>query len=431
MNKKLPNIFIGSSTENLDTAYAIQENLERDAICRVWTQGIFDLSNDALDNLLKATKEFEYAIFVFNPEDITKIRNVELRTVRDNIIFEFGVFISKLGKDRVFFLIPHDVKDLHLPTDLIGLEPGKYFPQVDRKNLLAALGPFCNKIRNIITSNQANLEEIPSLNENEIRNESINSKEHHSNEKIIEIDYGVIEDEFGNRIITKAPTVFFSYRFAKSFPGIRDTQWINDPIKALDRLELLLKEPLKFERGHGHGVTSDPIWWFRGSRDMNIDEFKRLDDTRFLMDYYELKIKKIAAYNGGSYWQCFVYIETYADKPIGLYAYDDYEFNSWKERNGFIKEEYGLFEGIPISRSCYDDGAAEINGKIIDTSDAELRARVLTDYNFIISSKFSPMNTREFRTFSEPILNGILNGTNTLDEIIDFFNALPRHRNED
>ena len=56
MNKKLPNIFIGSSTENLDTAYAIQENLERDAICRVWTQGIFDLSNDALDNLLKATK---------------------------------------------------------------------------------------------------------------------------------------------------------------------------------------------------------------------------------------------------------------------------------------------------------------------------------------------------------------------------------------
>jgi predicted nucleotide-binding protein len=101
-----PRLFIGSSTEALKTAYAVQESLEHDVLCTVWTQGIFQLSGNALDNLIDAVHCHDFAIFVFQPDDISQVRDVMVRTVRDNVLFELGMFIGVLGKDRVFFLVP-------------------------------------------------------------------------------------------------------------------------------------------------------------------------------------------------------------------------------------------------------------------------------------------------------------------------------------
>ena len=142
-----PRIFIGSSTEALDIAYTIQENLEYDSNPTVWTQGIFELSGNSLDDLIKALDNFDFGIFVFKPDDITEMRNKKLNTVRDNVIFELGLFIGKLGKKRVFFVLPDSTKDFHLPTDLIGVTPGKYNDSREDGNLKAALGPFCNQVR--------------------------------------------------------------------------------------------------------------------------------------------------------------------------------------------------------------------------------------------------------------------------------------------
>lgn len=142
-----PRIFIGSSKEALDIAYAIQDNLEHDANPTVWTQGIFQFSSNALDDLLKALQNFDFGIFVFKPDDVTILRTDKLNTIRDNVIFELGLFIGKLGKDKVFFVLPSDVKDFHLPTDLLGVNPGKYNNHREDGNLKAALGPFCNQVR--------------------------------------------------------------------------------------------------------------------------------------------------------------------------------------------------------------------------------------------------------------------------------------------
>jgi CAP12/Pycsar effector protein, TIR domain len=142
-----PRIFIGSSTEALDIAYAIQENLDYDSNSTVWTQGIFEISSNSLDDLVNALNNFDFGIFVFKPDDITEMRNKKSNTVRDNVIFELGLFIGKLGKKRVFFVLPESTSDFHLPTDLLGVNPGKYNDKRDDKNLQAALGPFCNQIR--------------------------------------------------------------------------------------------------------------------------------------------------------------------------------------------------------------------------------------------------------------------------------------------
>lgn len=142
-----PNLFIGSSTENLSVANALQENLQYDANVTIWNQGVFNLSSNAVDDLVNGLKNFDFGIFVFNPEDITSMRGAEYSTVRDNVIFELGLFIGKLGKSKVFYVIPKESKDMHLPTDLIGMAPGYYESQREDKNLFAALSPFFNQVR--------------------------------------------------------------------------------------------------------------------------------------------------------------------------------------------------------------------------------------------------------------------------------------------
>ncbi|NOU45888.1 MAG: nucleotide-binding protein [Bacteroidales bacterium] len=141
-----PKIFVGCSSESINIAYSLQENLEFDAHITIWSQNIFHLTESTLDSLLKALPEFDFAIFIFKPEDTIILRNEEKTVVRDNIIFEFGLFLGKLGKERVSFLTPRNTSNFHLPTDLIGITPGTY-DNLRIDNLNASLEPFCNKIR--------------------------------------------------------------------------------------------------------------------------------------------------------------------------------------------------------------------------------------------------------------------------------------------
>ncbi len=144
-----PKIFIGSSVEGLNVAYAIQQNLTHDAESTVWDQGIFELSQSTIESLTKAVDSSDFGIFVFSPDDLTIMRGKESNTIRDNIIFEFGLFIGRLERDRVFFITP-EANDFHLPTDLLGLTPGKYNPNREDGSLQAATGPACNQIRQAI-----------------------------------------------------------------------------------------------------------------------------------------------------------------------------------------------------------------------------------------------------------------------------------------
>lgn len=144
-----PALFIGSSVEGLEIAYAIQENLEFDCEPTAWPQGVFHASSATLIDLYAVSRTAEFAVFIFTPDDVIEMRGQRRPVVRDNVIFELGLFVGALGPRRCFFVIPHDV-DLHLPSDLIGIEPLRYVADRRDGNLRAALGPACNRIRNAL-----------------------------------------------------------------------------------------------------------------------------------------------------------------------------------------------------------------------------------------------------------------------------------------
>src|SRR5574342_679666 len=135
-----PRIFVGSSVEGLNVAYAVRQNLAHDAETTVWDQGIFELSRTTIESLGNILDSIDFGIFVFSPDDAIVLRGKESLSIRDNVLFEIGLFIGKLRRDRVFFIIPEKT-DLHIPTDLLGVIPGKYDPNREDKNFQAATGP--------------------------------------------------------------------------------------------------------------------------------------------------------------------------------------------------------------------------------------------------------------------------------------------------
>ncbi|MFG6381413.1 MAG: nucleotide-binding protein [Muribaculum sp.] len=139
-----PRIFIGSSSENREIAEAIQNNIMDVSYPEIWDQSLKSLSQSTLTNLVQALDIFDFAIFVFGAEDNATIRDKNVLIVRDNVIFETGLFMGRLGIDHVFFVKPYS-QEIHMPSDLLGITYGLY--DIDHPNKDAALRQFCKQVK--------------------------------------------------------------------------------------------------------------------------------------------------------------------------------------------------------------------------------------------------------------------------------------------
>ena len=136
-----PNIFIASSTEGIEVARAVKQNFDEEADVEIWNEDIFKVNSNYLDTLLNRASFYDYVIAVFTPDDEAIIREKQVKVTRDNVIFEFGLFLGRIGPKRSFFLLQEGVE---LFSDWSGIETAK-FRVTD--NLVAAVGNACNKIR--------------------------------------------------------------------------------------------------------------------------------------------------------------------------------------------------------------------------------------------------------------------------------------------
>jgi TIR domain len=215
--------------------------------------------------------------------------------------------------------------------------------------------------------------------------------------------------------------VVFSERFAQAFPGVRGVAWFDDSETIAQHLGILLQEPLSFKEGRLAG-------WWRGPQNLHIERFEHIEASHFLMDHEELNIRRIAAVNQGAYYRKFVYAETAADQPTGLYPADPDVIASRVADFGYADEEYGLVDDkLPVSRAEYDDGAAIIDGRPVDIRGrVALRARYISPYNFLIAPYMSPINNKDFDYALRSYLNRLLQGEDVFEEMCAAILRLPK-----
>lgn len=150
-----PRVFIGSSVEGKRIADAIQQNLSYTAYPTIWNQMVFPLSGNALESLIRAAAENDFAVLVLSPDDAARIRDEAAIIPRTNVVFEAGLFFGKLGRDRAFVVQPRSYPGFTLPTDLLGVTPATYDEAHYQRNPQAALGPACTEISNAFTTSSS------------------------------------------------------------------------------------------------------------------------------------------------------------------------------------------------------------------------------------------------------------------------------------
>lgn len=106
-------LFIGCSKEALDVARQVKTIIENSNLPNidvdVWDTTPWLNLKSALDSLNKNIDEYYYSIFIGYPDDILVERGTTFHSTRDNTIFEFGLFFSRLGSERTFFLRPKNI----------------------------------------------------------------------------------------------------------------------------------------------------------------------------------------------------------------------------------------------------------------------------------------------------------------------------------
>ena len=144
-----PKLFIISSVEALPVANEISSGLQHDCLPVVWAQGVFWAGGYALEALEKQVQESDFAVAVAQFEDVVQTRGTSHQAMRDNVIFELGMFIGHLGRHRVVLAHPR-LPDLKLPSDLHGITPASYIPPSTPQELPSRINPVCTEIRNLM-----------------------------------------------------------------------------------------------------------------------------------------------------------------------------------------------------------------------------------------------------------------------------------------
>jgi len=116
----------------------------------LWSQGVFALSYSYLESLIETLDSVDFAALILSPDDVVVSKSTKGPSPRDNVLFELGLFMGRLGRNRTFFIFDNDLK-LRLPSDLLGIAAATYRTHADG-NVQAAVGPACATMKKAIRS---------------------------------------------------------------------------------------------------------------------------------------------------------------------------------------------------------------------------------------------------------------------------------------
>lgn len=126
MRKK--RVFIGSSSEELPFAELAKKQLSDEYEVTVWNENLWDsavfrINQNFLSDLMKASLQFDFGILLGTADDKVQYRGTEVLQPRDNVLFELGLFIGRLGTSKCAFVIDKEVK---FPSDFQGITLARF-----------------------------------------------------------------------------------------------------------------------------------------------------------------------------------------------------------------------------------------------------------------------------------------------------------------
>jgi predicted nucleotide-binding protein len=133
-----PTVFIGSSKEGIEVARAIRTQLDEVAEITIWNEGgVFQLGHGYLEALVNALPGFDFAILVLSADDSIESRGVTSLAPRDNVMFELGLFMGRLGRERTFAIVMSRKRLNSLQTLLV-----YRWQDIDRDKMAILLQPL-------------------------------------------------------------------------------------------------------------------------------------------------------------------------------------------------------------------------------------------------------------------------------------------------
>jgi len=162
-----PTVFVGSSTRGLTIANEVRRGLDDVANVIVWNTA-FAAGTWLLGGILRQAQQSDFGIFVIRKDDKLTLKNVTYSNVRDNVLFEAGIFMGALGPERTILLWPSGKGSdkLRLPTDLEGLLREHYTPakrHQSKPKLQTALASIRRRIETMGLALRSGYNEIAAL----------------------------------------------------------------------------------------------------------------------------------------------------------------------------------------------------------------------------------------------------------------------------
>lgn len=140
-----PKLLIGSSSEGLPYAEELQRRLKPSVESLIWNQDFFQPNKFALESLEARSREFDGSVIVATADDRVVSRGKTSKAPRDNLLFEFGMFLAVFGRERAL-LVVEGLGETKLPSDLGGLT---VIPLEKTVPIASGVGPVAITIREV------------------------------------------------------------------------------------------------------------------------------------------------------------------------------------------------------------------------------------------------------------------------------------------
>lgn len=204
----------------------------------------------------------------------------------------------------------------------------------------------------------------------------------------------------------------FSYdRMAEAFPdagkGLVFTRWEDFS----ERLHRMFRRP----------IVNDLMWWTHGLSNMPIKDVV-IDDTNQLVyfDSFECKIRKLVPFRIPNLdWLDFIYFETEGMPPANEQerAYLESRLRELTIGDTEVLGRVCRYNGILLTGEEVDNGCFyDSEGHYCKIDPAKLQdvSRLLAPWNFIVTAKWSPLNSQNLGSELERTLDSILLGKSDL-----------------